>query len=349
MIEAMARPLLTVDRLTKHYALTRGAFSRRVGIIRAVEDVSFTVSRGETLGLVGESGSGKTTTAHAILRLTEPTSGTVHFDGVDVGTLDRAPLRKLRQRMQIVFQDPGSVLDPRLPIAVTVGEGLTIHRIAEGAAAAARVRQLLDEVGLPAAIARRYPHECSGGQRQRAGIARALAVDPDFVVCDEPVSALDVSMQAQVINLLRDLQRAHGLTYLFIGHDLALIAHVATRVGVMYFGKLVEIGPTAGVYRDPIMPYTQALLASVPRLDRGLRARGAPLQGAPLQGAPLQGEPPGPAQPPTGCVFHARCPHPAKDAECARIDPPLEEKAPGHWAACLKEPVRHPHSPSRAA
>jgi oligopeptide/dipeptide ABC transporter ATP-binding protein len=335
----MALPLLVVDSLTKHYALTRGAFGRRVGIIRAVDAVSFSVARGETLGLVGESGSGKTTTALAILRLTEPSAGSVRFDGIDVGALGPAPLRQLRRRMQIVFQDPAAVLDPRLPIDVTVGEGLAIHRLAEGAAARARVRELLDEVGLPAAIARRYPHECSGGQRQRVGIARALAVEPDFVVCDEPVSALDVSMQAQVINLLRDLQRARGLTYLFIAHDLALVAHVATRVGVMYFGKLVEIGPAAAVYRDPIMPYTRALLASVPRLDPAARA----------PRATLEGEPPAPAHPPTGCVLHPRCPHPAKDAECTRVDPPLEEKAPGHWAACLKEPVRRPLSPSQTA
>ncbi len=327
---ATAPPLLAVDRLTKHYALTRGPFGRPVGVIRAIDAVSFRVARGETLGLVGESGSGKTTLALAILRLTEPTAGRIRFDGIEVGALGPAPLRRLRRRMQIIFQDPAGVLDPRLPIDVSVGEGLAIHRLAEGAAAAARVRALLDEVGLPAAIARRYPHECSGGQRQRVGIARALALEPDFVVCDEPVSALDVSTQAQVINLLCDLQRSHGLTYLFIAHDLGLIAHVATRVGVMYFGKLVEIGTTADVFRDPIMPYTQALLASVPRLDPAARAARAP----------LGGEPPAPAQLPTGCVLHPRCPHPAKDAECTRVDPPLEEKAPGHWAACLKEPIR---------
>lgn len=328
--------LLSVRGLVKYFPLTHGPFGRRAGVIRAVDGVSFTVTRGETLGLVGETGSGKTTTGHAILRLTEATAGEIHFDGVNVRALGPGPLRRLRRRMQIVFQDPAAALNPRLTVRASVREGLRIHRLAEGAAADARVHQLLDEVGLPAGIGERYPHECSGGQRQRIGIARALALTPDFLVCDEPVSALDVSVQAQVINLLQDLQRARGLTYLLIAHDLRLVAHVATRVAVMYAGRLVELGGVAAVYRDPIMPYTRALLASVLALDPAARGPRHVLGGD----APSLGHRPG------GCAFHPRCPHPAKDAACTATVPPLEEKAPGRWAACLKEPVRASPSPS---
>jgi oligopeptide/dipeptide ABC transporter ATP-binding protein len=326
-------PLLTVRHLSKRYPLRRGPFGRPTAVVRAVDDVSFAIERGETLGVVGESGCGKTTMAHAILRLTEPTAGEVRFDGMSVGALRAAPLRRLRRRMQIVFQDPAMALDPRVPIGATVREGLTIHRIAAGADADARVRRLLDEVGLPAEIARRYPHECSGGQRQRVGIARALAVEPELVVWDEPVSALDVSVQAQVINLLRDLQRARGLTYLFIAHDLALVAHVATRVAVMYLGKLVEIGDAVAVYANPLMPYTQALLAAVPERPGAMPRPRPALPGGDLSAA---------TEAPTGCGFHPRCPHPDKDATCTRIVPPLEEKAPGHWAACHKTPAWRP-------
>ncbi|HWJ22952.1 MAG TPA: oligopeptide/dipeptide ABC transporter ATP-binding protein, partial [Gemmatimonadaceae bacterium] len=241
--------------------------------------------------------------------------------------LGAGDLRRLRRQMQIVFQDPFSSLNPRMTVGAIVREGLTIHRLAEGAAADARVRQLLDEVGLRPEYASRYPHEFSGGQRQRVGIARALSVEPRFIVCDEPVSALDVSVQAQVVNLLQDLQRDRGLTYLFIAHDLSVVEHIADRVAVMYLGKVVELATAADLYREPLMPYTQALLSAVP----------VPDPTAKRQRIVLTGDVPSPANPPSGCVFHPRCHHPQKDAACARIVPPLEEKAAGHWTACIKQ------------
>jgi oligopeptide/dipeptide ABC transporter ATP-binding protein len=323
-------PLLEVRDLTKHFPIKRGLFGRVSGQVRAVDGVSFAVARGETLGLVGESGCGKSTTGRCILRLIEPTAGTVRFDGADVGALDAGRLRALRRHMQIVFQDPFSSLNPRMTVGATVREGLTIHRLAEGAAADARVRQLLDEVGLRPEYASRYPHEFSGGQRQRIGIARALAVEPELIVCDEPVSALDVSVQAQVVNLLQDLQRDRGLTYLFIAHDLSVVEHVADRVAVMYLGKIVELATAESLYRTPTMPYTQALLSAIPVPEPGAGRR--------RQRIVLTGDVPSPANPPSGCVFHPRCPHPQKDEACTRIVPPLEEKAPGHWAACIKQP-----------
>jgi oligopeptide/dipeptide ABC transporter ATP-binding protein len=323
-----ARPLLSVRDLAKHFPIKRGVFGRVTGQVRAVDGVSFDVAPGETLALVGESGCGKSTTGRAILRLIEPTSGTVSFDGVDVLSLGGAELRKLRRRMQIVFQDPFSSLNPRMSIGAIVREGLTIHRLAEGSAADARVRQLLEEVGLRPEYATRYPHEFSGGQRQRVGIARALSVEPSFIVCDEPVSALDVSVQAQVVNLLQDLQRDRGLAYLFIAHDLSVVEHIADRVAVMYLGHIVELAPVDRLYTEPVMPYTQALLSAVP----------APEPGVKRERILLAGDVPSPANPPSGCVFHPRCQHPARDAACAKIVPPLEEKAPGHWAACIKQP-----------
>ena len=314
----MTDPLLSVRSLSKLYP------PRTL----AVADVSFDIFPGETLGLVGESGCGKTTLGRCILRLLEPTSGTIHFDGRDVRALDRESLRRLRREMQLVFQDPFASLDPRMTVGAIVREGLVIHRIAEGAAADARVAQLLDEVGLSPASARRYPHEFSGGQRQRIGIARALAVEPRFLVCDEPVSALDVSVQAQVINLLQDLQRTRGLAYLFIAHDLAVVEQIAHRVAVMYLGRLVEVASAIALYHEPKMPYTRALLSAVPLPEPGLERRRAV----------LGGDVPSPADPPPGCAFHPRCPHPAKDAECSQRIPELAEKSPAHWAACHKVP-----------
>jgi oligopeptide/dipeptide ABC transporter ATP-binding protein len=321
-------PLLSVRNLTKHYARRSGMFSGQAGVVRAVDGVSFDVAPGETLGLVGESGCGKTTTGRAILRLIEPTAGEVIFDGENVLTLGATELRRLRRRMQIIFQDPFSSLNPRMSIGAIVREGLVIHQLAEGAEADRRVRQLLEEVGLRPEYANRYPHEFSGGQRQRVGIARALSVEPRFIVCDEPVSALDVSVQAQVINLLRDLQRERGLAFLFIAHDLSVVEHIASRVAVMYLGRIVELARSEDLYREPLMPYTQALLSAVP----------VPDPSAKRDRIVLQGDVPSPANPPSGCVFHPRCHHPRKDTACTRIVPPLEEKAPGHFVACIKQP-----------
>ncbi|MFL5563031.1 MAG: ABC transporter ATP-binding protein [Gemmatimonadaceae bacterium] len=335
-------PLLSVRDLKVHFPIRGGLLGGKRGAVRAVDGVSFDVFPGETLALVGESGCGKTTTGRAVLRLIEATSGTITFDGTDVRTLGSEPLRKLRRQMQIVFQDPFSSLNPRMTVGATIAEGLIIHKLAEGAAIGARVRQLLEEVGLRADHVSRYPHELSGGQRQRVGIARALAVEPRFIVCDEPVSALDVSVQAQVINLLQDLQRDRGLAYLFIAHDLSVVEHVADRVAVMYLGRIVETAPGPPLYSEPLMPYTQALLSAVP----------VPDPDAKRQRIVLGGDVPSPADPPSGCVFHPRCQHPSRDAACAVIDPPLEPKGSSaaglsgtgkgadlqHLVACIKQP-----------
>ena len=321
------QPLLSVRNLRKEFPIKKGVLARQVGAVKAVNDVSFDIARGETLGVVGESGCGKTTTGRTILRLIEPTSGEIRFEGRDVRSMGTSDLRALRREMQIVFQDPVSSLNPRMTVGAIIREGLTIHKLAEGAAADARVRQLLQEVGLRPEYSNRYPHEFSGGQRQRIGIARALSVEPKFIVCDEPVSALDVSVQAQVINLLGDLQREHDLTYMFIAHDLSVVEHIADRVAVMYLGKVVELATADDLYREPLMPYPQALLSAVPVADPHARK----------ERIILQGDVPSPANPPSGCVFHPRCHHPAKDAACAKIVPPLEEKAPGHLVACIKQ------------
>jgi len=322
----LVRPLLDVADLTVHFHRRTGLFGSHREIVQAVSGVSLAIGHKETLGLVGESGCGKTTLARTVLRLVERTSGTVRFDGQDLHALAPAELRRMRRRIQIVFQDPYASLNPRLTIGAAIREGLTIHKLAEGAAADRRVRELLDEVGLSADAADGYPHEFSGGQRQRAGIARALAVEPELLVCDEPVSALDVSVQAQVLNLLMDLQARRGLSYLFISHDLAVVRHVAPRVAVMYLGRIVEEGPAEELYARPRHPYTQALLSAVPVPD-------------PVSKRPrivLPGDPPSPVNPPPGCPFHPRCQHPGKDAMCSEVRPELAERAPGLRAACHK-------------
>jgi oligopeptide/dipeptide ABC transporter ATP-binding protein len=322
-----ATPLLSVRNLRKTFT-SGGFFSPNREKVHAVNDVSFDVAPGETLGIVGESGCGKTTTGRCILRLIEPTTGEIRFDGKDVRAMHGRELRDLRREMQIVFQDPFSSLNPRMTVGASVREGLLIHRMAEGEAADRRVGELLEEVGLRGEYSTRYPHEFSGGQRQRIGIARALAVKPRLLICDEPVSALDVSVQAQVLNLLQDLQTQRGLSYVFIAHDLSVVEHIADRVGVMYLGRIVELTDSESLYREPLMPYTQALLSAVPVPDPSSRR----------QRIVLSGDVPSPAHLPSGCVFHPRCQHPAKDAACTRIVPPLEEKAPGHFAACIKQP-----------
>jgi oligopeptide/dipeptide ABC transporter ATP-binding protein len=300
-------------------------------VVRAVDDVSFAIAAGETLGLVGESGCGKSTVARTILRLVEPTAGEVRFAGRDVLPLRAGELRALRRRLQIVFQDPYGSLNPRMTVRQTLREPLDIHRLARGPARDARVAALLREVGLDAGLADHYPHELSGGQRQRVGIARALSVEPALIVCDEPVSALDVSVQAQVLNLLTALRDRRRLTYLFIAHDLAVVRHIADHVAVMYLGKIVESAPASALYREPRHPYTAALLSAVPMPDPGgRRAR-----------IVLAGDVPSPARPPAGCPFHPRCPHPSKNERCRTEPPALRAIAPGHLAAChfAEEPL----------
>ncbi len=318
-----AGPLLVVRGLTKEYRSTGGLFARPT-CVRAVDGVSFTVRRSECLGLVGESGSGKTTLGRCILRLTEPTSGKVVFDDVDLFALKAKPLRALRRRMQLVFQDPFGSLNPRMTVGAAVREPIEVHRIASGTDARQRVANLFGEVGLDRTYVDRYPHELSGGQRQRVGIARALSVEPEFIVLDEPVSALDVSVQAQVLNLLADLQERHGLTYLFIAHDLAVVRHIADRVVVMYLGRIMECAPAANTYREPMHPYTACLLSAVPIPDPDSQR----------QRIIIGGDVPNPRTPPPGCPFHPRCPHPRKDEPCRSEVPELHEIQPDHWVAC---------------
>jgi oligopeptide/dipeptide ABC transporter ATP-binding protein len=322
-----AGALLEVRDLQKFFPIRSGFFSRHTGDVRAVDGVSFWLMKGETLGLVGESGSGKTTTGRTVLRLEEPTSGSAVFEGSDIFTMKSDELQKMRRRAQIVFQDPYGSLNPRMTVGDTLREVLKVHRLASGKAAEMRVSELLQIVGLLPMHADRYPHEFSGGQRQRIGIARALAVEPDLIVCDEPVSALDVSVQAQVLNLLQDLQEKLSLTYLFIAHDLGVVEHVSDRIAVMYLGRIVELGDAKAVTHSPRHPYTRALLSAVPVAQPGRKH----------ERIVLSGDIPSPSNPPPGCPFHPRCQHPLKDADCARIVPPLAEKEPLHFAACIKE------------
>ena len=317
-------PLLEVRDLYKHFPVRAGVLQRVVAWVKAVDGVSFEVRQGETLGLVGESGCGKTTVGRTLLRLIEPTSGSVHFEGRDVLALRSKELKALRKDMQLIFQDPFSSLDPRMPIGDSISEGLHVHGI-RGAEADARVRRVLDEVGLHPDHARRYPHEFSGGQRQRIGIARALALRPKLIVADEPVSALDVSIQSQVLNLLDDLQKEHGLTYLFIAHNLSVVEHISTRVGVMYLGRLVEVAERSELFKHPLHPYTQALISAVPVPNPAYKRKRII----------LEGDVPSPLNPPSGCRFHTRCPI-AID-RCSVDDPVLRNLGtPGneHWVAC---------------
>jgi oligopeptide/dipeptide ABC transporter ATP-binding protein len=327
--EPPADALLVVKGLKKYFPIHKGFFHRHAGDVKAVDGVSFFLRRGETLGMVGESGCGKSTTGRTLLRLQEPTAGVAEFEGRNIFEMGHEELRALRRKAQIVFQDPFSSLNPRMTVGDTLREVLSIHGLARGKQAEERVAELLSVVGLRPEHAVRYPHEFSGGQRQRIGIARALAVEPDLIVCDEPVSALDVSVQAQVINLLQDLQQQFGLSYLFIAHDLSVVEHIADRVAVMYLGRIVELAERRALYRNPLMPYTQALLSAVP----------VPDPRHPRERIVLEGDVPSPANPPSGCPFHPRCPHPLKDADCARIVPPLADKGGGHFVACIKVPL----------
>jgi oligopeptide transport system ATP-binding protein len=317
--------LLRVENLVKHFPIMRGIFQKQVGAVRAVDDVSFEVKRGETLGLVGESGCGKSTTGRAILQLYRPTSGSVYYDGVDLVKLKGEELRKMRRKMQMIFQDPYASLNPRMTVGEIIREPLLVHSVASDAEANDRVKQLLELVRLNPSFATRYPHEFSGGQRQRIGIARALALQPSFIVCDEPISALDVSIQAQVVNLLEELQDKFGLTYLFIAHDLSMVRHISDRVAVMYLGVVVEMTTRDELYYNPLHPYTQALLSAVPIPD--------PVKEATRKRTILVGDVPSPANPPSGCRFRTRCP--IAESICAEKRPEFREVKPGHFAACF--------------
>jgi oligopeptide/dipeptide ABC transporter ATP-binding protein len=321
--DAAPAPLIEVDNLVKHFPIKKGFFSSaEAGTVRAVDGISFAVARGETLGLVGESGCGKSTTGRLLLRLIEPTAGEIRYDATDLAKLSPRDMRERRRDLQIIFQDPFSSLNPRMTVESIITEPLVIHGIGDAASRRARAHELLDVVGMARSYGNRYPHEFSGGQRQRIGIARALALRPQFIVCDEPVSALDVSIQAQVINLMQDLQKEFGLTYLFISHNLAVIRHIAGRVAVMYLGKIVELTDKHSLYSEPKHPYTQALLSAIPIANPERRR----------QRVVLGGDVPSPLNPPSGCRFHTRCAY--AEARCKTIEPPLVDIGSGHQVAC---------------
>jgi oligopeptide transport system ATP-binding protein len=319
----MSEPLLKVTNLTKAFPIRSGLLQRQTGAVHAVNGVDFHIDAGETLGLVGESGCGKSTTGRCVLRLIEPTSGDIIFEGKNVRALDGGALRALRRDIQIIFQDPYASLNPRMTVGAIIGEALVIHKLAKtNREFDERIASLLETVGLKADHRTRFPHEFSGGQRQRIGIARALAVEPKLIICDEPVSALDVSIQAQVINLLEDLQQKYGLAYLFVAHDLSVVEHISRRVAVMYLGRIVEMAESRALYASPKHPYTEALLSAVPIPDPRVKR----------QRIRLSGEVPSPAQPPSGCHFHARCP--IARPLCSQQVPKLKQSADGHWVAC---------------
>ena len=317
--------LLRVDDLVMHFPIYRGVIRRQVGAIRAVDGISFDVKRGETLGLVGESGCGKSTTGRTILQLYRPTAGSVHFEGVDLIHLKGEDLRQMRRKMQMIFQDPYASLNPRMTVADIVGEPLMVHNVATGKEIQERVQHLLELVNLNPSFAGRYPHEFSGGQRQRIGVARALALQPSFIVCDEPISALDVSIQAQVVNLLEELQTQFNLTYLFIAHDLSMVKHISDRVAVMYLGVIIEMAARDELYAMPLHPYTRALLSAVPIPD--------PIADAKRERTILKGDVPSPANPPSGCRFRTRCP--IAQEVCSQSRPEFREIRPGHFVACF--------------
>jgi len=326
--------ILSIKDLRMYFPITKGIiFQKHVGDIKAVDGLNFDIQRGETLGLVGESGCGKSTTGRAILQLYRPTAGNVEFEGTELTTLKGEPLRKMRRHMQMIFQDPYASLNPRMTVGSIIGEPREVHNILSGKARKERVKELLNIVGLNPYFINRYPHEFSGGQRQRIGVARALAVQPDFIVCDEPISALDVSIQAQVINLLEELQEKFNLTYLFIAHDLAVVRHISDRIAVMYLGKIVELTDRATLYRQPMHPYTQALLSAVPIPDPVAEEEREKLR------VILEGDVPSPANPPLGCNFCTRCPAKEralkeKNIDCDTVEPDFREVESGHWVAC---------------
>lgn len=323
----MSTDFLIVDNLVKHFPIHEGVIARAAGAVRAVDGISFSIPKGTTLSLVGESGSGKTTAGRSLLRLIEPSAGTITFDGIDVTALGKREMRALRKRIQIIFQDPYGSLNPRMTVYSVLAEAMKAHKLGDSASRRARCYELLQLVGLPPEAADRYPHEFSGGQRQRIGIARALAVEPDLIIADEPVSALDVSVQAQILNLLRDLQEQLGLTYLFIGHDLSVIRHISDAIAVMYLGRIVEIGPADDILNTPVHPYTRALLSAVPTIEPHNKR----------QRIILQGDVPSPITPPSGCHFHPRCPDAVP--ACSKTEQHRVGVGPQHEVSC------HVHAP----